>query len=339
MHQAKLERQPYTWGRRILIGLAMSALAMAEMDLSGQWVGGPFVVNLKQDGNKLTGTVEASADERYPLKDGAIDGDRVTFSIGTFQFDLRLDGDAMKGEMTMEQRSVPLILQRAAAAKAGGALVFEVASVKRSAAGSGSGSNMRLDPGRLTCVGVTLQALLALAYNVKNYQISGPGWLDTERYEIAAKFPAATPVDRVGQILQALLVERFHLAVRRESRDMPVYVLVADKDGFKLKETEIGPSGTSSSPGKMTATKISMPRFAEFLSSQVDRPVLDLTGIRGIFDITLEWARDANAAADTGPSPDIYTAIRQQLGLKLEMRRTPVEMLIVEHADKTPVEN
>jgi uncharacterized protein (TIGR03435 family) len=324
--------------RRVLLGLAVCVLAMAETDLSGKWAGGPFVVNLKQDGNKLTGTVEASADELYPLKDGLIEGDRVTFSIGTFQFDLRLTGDAMKGEMKMEHGSIPLLLQRAAAVNAGGPLVFEVASVKRSPSNSGNAHSLRLDPGRLTCSGVTLKALLELAYNVKNYQISGPEWLETERYEIAARFPAAAPVDRVGQMLQALLEERFKLTARRESKETPVYALVVGKGGLKLKETEMGPGGTAMSPGKVTARKMSMARFAELLSGQVDRPVVNMTGIPGIYDFTLEWAQDAQAALDAGPAVDIYTAVAQ-LGLKLEKRQVPVEMLFIDQAEKLPVDN
>jgi uncharacterized protein (TIGR03435 family) len=139
-------------------------------------------------------------------------------------------------------------------------------------------------------------------------------------------------------MLQALLVERFRLIARRESEETPVYALVAGKGGFKLKETEMGPGGTSISPGKLAATKMSMARFAEFLSGQVDRPVVNMTGIPGIYDFTLEWTQDAQAAPDAGLAADIYAAIAQ-LGLKLEKRQAPVEMLIIDHVQKLPVDN
>jgi uncharacterized protein (TIGR03435 family) len=163
--------------------------------------------------------------------------------------------------------------------------------------------------------------------------------LDTERYEVTAKFPAVTGFGEARQMLQTLLTERFQLAVRRESKEMPVYALVVGKDGFRLKETEMGAGGSSSAPGKLTATKMSLNQFAELLSGQLDRPVVDFTGIHGAYDFTLQWAPDTNANSDPGPAADIYVAIQQQLGLKLETRKAPVEMLIIEHANKAPVEN
>jgi uncharacterized protein (TIGR03435 family) len=324
--------------RKLLLGLAMCALAMAETGVSGKWVGGPFLFTLQQDGNKLSGTGGPGASEQYPLKNGVIEGGRATFSIGTFQFDLHLEGATIKGEVKMEGQTYPVILQRAEAAKAGGPAAFEVASVKPSPP-EVHGSTMHLDPGRLTCSGASLKELIQRAYNIKNYQISGPDWLDTERYEIAAKFPGTYGVDQVVQALQALLVERFRLTVHRESKEMAVYGLVVGKGGFKFQETEIGAGGISGYRGKLVAKKVSMARLAEFLSTRVDRPVIDMTGISGIYDFTLEWAPDGNAPADSGPTADIYTAIEQQLGLKLETRKAPVEMLVIDHAEKVPIEN
>jgi uncharacterized protein (TIGR03435 family) len=113
---------------------------------------------------------------------------------------------------------------------------------------------------------------------------------------------------------------------------MPVYALVIGKGGLKMKEVEMGPGSSNLSGTKLTARKITMARFAEHLSGLVDRPVVDMTGSPGVYDYDLEWTKDA-------AGPEIYTAIQQQLGLRLETRKAPVEMLVIDRAEKTPIEN
>ncbi|SPE36443.1 conserved exported hypothetical protein [Candidatus Sulfopaludibacter sp. SbA3] len=167
--------------RKLILGLILCGLAIAETDLTGKWTGGPFHLNLKQNGNKLTGTAGPGDSEQYPLLDGVIDGDHVTFHVGTIQFDLKVEGATIKGEMKADTQAIPVILQRVDAQQAAGPPLFEVASIKPSPSEEGRGSNMRLDPGRLTCSGVTLKRLLMRAYNLRDYQISGPEWLDSER--------------------------------------------------------------------------------------------------------------------------------------------------------------
>jgi uncharacterized protein (TIGR03435 family) len=137
---------------------------------------------------------------------------------------------------------------------------------------------------------------------------------------------------------QALLAERFKMAVHRETKDLPVYALVVAKEGFKLKEVELGHGGFSAGRGQMKASSMPLAAFAQRLSQVVDRPVLDQTGIQGAFNFTVEWSpEDDTTASPTGPS--LFTALQQQLGLKLEARRGSVEVLVVERADRVPIEN
>jgi uncharacterized protein (TIGR03435 family) len=123
--------------------------------------------------------------------------------------------------------------------------------------------------------------------------------------------------------LQALLAERFRLAVHRETKVVPAYVLAVSKSGLKLKEAADGPNkGTMSmSRGKLTAHGISIESLARNLSGNLGSPVVDLTGIQGLFDLTLEWAPDSSDTAEPSAGPSIFTALQEQLGLKLEAQR------------------
>jgi uncharacterized protein (TIGR03435 family) len=324
--------------KRLLLGILMSLPVLAQTDISGKWTGSQFTITFKQDGAKLTGTAGPNSSQQFPLQDAVIDGDHVTFRIGTFSFDLHIDGKVIRGQANLGGTPSPVILERAEALASGQTLAFEVASVKRSPPDAQQGSQSKLDPGHVTFTGATLQALIRRAYDVKNYQISGPDWINTDRYEISAKFPAKYGVDQIVVMLQNLLADRFKLTIRRDTKEMPVYALVLGKGGLKnARETEIGPGGTSLNRGKLTATKINMARLAETLSGQVDRPVIDMTGLTAIYDLTLEWAPDQTAASENGP--DIYTALQQQLGLRLEPRKAPMEVLVVERAERSPTEN
>jgi uncharacterized protein (TIGR03435 family) len=147
--------------------------------------------------------------------------------------------------------------------------------------------------------------------------------------------PARTERTRVA--LQALLAERFQLAVHRETKTMPAYVLVVAKSGFKLKETKDDGRGMdmSANHGKLTFHKVSMESFARNLAGNLNSPVVDMTGIKGVFDLTLEWAQDE---AEPGSGPSIFSALQEQLGLKLETQKAPVEMLVIDRIEK-PSEN
>src|SRR5260370_21071171 len=149
------------------------------------------------------------------------------------------------------------------------------------------------DPGRINYTNVNLRCVLPKAFEVKSYQISGPSWLDTERFNIMATFPANTPKDQVALMLQSLLVERFKLKFHREKKDLPVYALVVGKNGPKLpKAEEGGPGGDKPMmlmrPVRMEAKKMSMANFLVMLSDLVYRPVIERTSLPGCYEVTLD---------------------------------------------------
>jgi len=225
---------------------------------------------------------------------------------------------------------------------------FEVASVKAAA----SGNRTRIDflpGGRLTVTSMALKTLLSVAYDLREFQIAGgPEWMTSARYDVTAKTesPSATTQEMV-RMLRTLLTERFKLAVRSEMKDLPVYELVVDSGGLKLADsadtTKLTLDGGN---GRAHGTKVTMGVLSQFLSMQVGRPVIDRTGVSGAYDLTLTWVPDTNptpsspdnprAADSSGPS--IFTAVQEQLGLKLTSRRGPVPSIVIEHAER-PTEN
>jgi uncharacterized protein (TIGR03435 family) len=334
-----------------LVSLVACVSALAAADVSGRWASAPMYVILKQDGNKLSGSGGPTEKQQMVTFDnGTVEGDRIMFKVGPYQFDLRLNGDEMRGEMKSGSETQPVFLKRVTDRPNAGLRSFEVASVKRSPppAGEGINSSMRLDPGRLTCTNVSLKKLIYESYGVKDFQVSGPGWLGTEIYDIAATLPPGTTGDDVRLMIQTLLAERFKLTLHRDSKDMPVYALVVGKGGSKLEEVEFGPGGTSGRPGQLTATKIPIRNLTEFLSRITARPVLDMTGLKGFYTFTLNYAPDETSSAPAPGAPPIpestvgaslFSAIQEQLGLKLEARKAPVEILVIDHAEKVPSAN
>jgi uncharacterized protein (TIGR03435 family) len=335
--------------RVFLAGLLACAAALSATDVSGRWASPPVYLILKQDGNKLSGTGGPTEKQQMvTLDNGTVEGDRVAFRAGSMQFNLQLNGDEMKGEMKNGADSTPVFLRRVTD-RANGHRAFEVASVKRAPppAGGGINSSMRLDPGRFTCTNVTLKKLMVESYGVKDYQVSGPDWLGTELYDITATLPPGTTGDDVRLMIQALLTDRFKLALHRDSKELPVYALVVGKGGSKLQEVEFGRGSTSGSPGKLTATRIAIRNLTEFLSRQTGRPVLDMTGLTGFYNFTLNFTPEAAPSVpspetpipESAVGPSLFSAVQEQLGLKLEPRKAPVEILVVDHAEKVPTEN
>jgi uncharacterized protein (TIGR03435 family) len=334
-----------------LASLLICSAAFAQADVSGKWASAPIYLILKQEGSKLSGSAGPTEKEQILTFDnGTVERDRITFKVGSFQFSLNLVGDEMKGEMTNGTGPSPVFLKRVTDRSNAGPRSFEVASVKRSPppTGNGIGSTMRLDPGRLTCSNVSLKKLIYESYGVKDYQVSGPDWLGTEIYDITATLPPGVTRDDVQLMIQNLLAERFKLTLHRDTREMPVYALVAGKGGSKLQEVEFARGSTSASHGKLVATTIPIRNLTEFLSRQTGRPVLDMTGLKGFYSFTLTYTpEDAPAAPgpDSGPvaesavGPSLLNALQEQLGLKLEARKAPVEILLVDHAEKVPTEN
>jgi uncharacterized protein (TIGR03435 family) len=220
---------------------------------------------------------------------------------------------------------------------------FEVASVKltqhgRTVDGSSHSTVGNTDQGSFSASNASLQMLLGWAYDVKDYQISGPDWLksDDARYDISAKAPAGASSRQMPEMLKALLAERFKVALHRETRTLPIYALVTAKGGPKLHEAPAdGHSSTNSRGGHITAQHVSMVDLGDSLSRQLGRAVIDQTGLKGAFDFTLEYAADD---ADTS-RPSIFTALQEQLGLRLEATKGPVEVLVIDRAERVPTEN
>ena len=297
------------------------------------------------------------------------------------------------------------------------AQTFEVASIKPAQPptpdGQGrifmrgpSGGPGTRDPGRVNLPFMSLKSLIMLAYDVKNYQITGPQWLDTERFDVTATMPPDTTKEQYRIMLQNLLIERFKMTVHKESKELPMYSLIVNKGGPKLKETalkatpadgdgpprpplgppKIGPDGFPVMPAEMSqrpgmpmmmmpgrarlmATSQSMQDLANRLTAQLNRPVIDNTGLTAKYDFVLTYAPDPNeglggrggaglglavrapapAGAAGGPDntfiPDgeapqpLFGALQSQLGLKLDPKKGDVEIVVIDKMEKAPVEN
>jgi uncharacterized protein (TIGR03435 family) len=224
---------------------------------------------------------------------------------------------------------------------------FEVASVKVKALATTDGAwrgreNVGNTPASLTMENVRLRSAMAWAYRVEGAQIYGPTWLDSERYDIFAKAGSAVGEDRLRLMLQKLLADRFRLTFHRDTKEMAAYVLVPAKGGSKLHESAgEGESGVTSTL-KMTATakRTTLAQFAGLLSTELQTPVIDRTGLKGEYDFTINVAPYVTGDLKPEEIPGILgQAMEEQLGLKLELRRTAVEMLMVDHAERMPVEN
>ena len=227
---------------------------------------------------------------------------------------------------------------------------FEVASVKPNKSGDRAPWRFAGSRGGITATNVTLQFLITNAYDVRDHQISGgPSWLNSERYDIVAKGTVDNPTPAKNrQMLKTLLADRFQLRLRRESKELPVYALVVGKNGPKFHEADgATPGGMNYGRGRITARKASMEDFAKRLESELGRTVVNRTALKGDFAFEMEWIPDTGqplgllgpspAPADTS-GPSVFTALQEQLGLKLEPQKGPVEILVIDHAEK-PSEN
>lgn len=234
---------------------------------------------------------------------------------------------------------------------------FEVASAKPAGTGGGSPSTT-IDPSIVSFRNTSFKSLLIRAFRLRNYQIEGPGWIGSERYDVVAKLPEGAPRNQVPAMLQDLLAARFRLVTRRETRQEDVFVLSVGKDGPKLtkSQADFGPELSLSSnlvadrlaPSAeglaMPATTLAM--FANTLATLCGRPVLDETGIEGVFDINLHAParaiRESAAPPADGqasePANTLAAAIKE-LGLNWSTRKAPIEHLVVVSASKAPAGN
>jgi uncharacterized protein (TIGR03435 family) len=230
--------------------------------------------------------------------------------------------------------------------KNGAALSFEVASVKSNTSGLLSPTGMSVNPGQLTATNAALAFLVMRAYDVQDYQISGPPWLrGADRYDIAAKAETSSSSDHMMLMLQTLLVDRFKLAVHRESKEGAMYTMVVAKNEPRLVEGKDGEeSHLSDTPTNEPAQgivrhfvgkKTSMCQLAQRLSNNLRRPVLDTTGLTRDYDFDVKWVSDKGTASSMdGYFDPLLTALQAQLGLRLEARKGQVEILVIDHAEK-----
>lgn len=265
-------------------------------------------------------------------------------------------------------------------------LEFEVASIKPSAP---AGANrvlggMHIDGSHVNWTFLSLKDYIVVAYRVRIYQISGPDWLGSQRFDIAAKLPAgSSPKDAAG-MLQALLADRFQIKIHHEQRDFAVYGLVIGKGGLKMKESADSGAPTTppgsgsvaavSVPGGVTVNysngstftfadnkfeghKLSATFMADAMARFTDRPVVDMTGLKSNYDFVIELSPEdframgirAAIAAGAQIPPQVLQQVEssgdslanalENLGLKLEPRKAPIDVLVVDHAEKTPTEN
>ena len=219
---------------------------------------------------------------------------------------------------------------------------FEVASIKPSIAEPGSGSGIATGIGRLTGRNVTLKRCMRSAYNVPESQVfGGPKWIDEDRYDIDAM--AAGPAgDRdMMPMLETLLAERFKLVFHRETRPLPGYALVVGKKGLAARRSLPGASSVSASTRRSIEAKgCDMGCLSRKLAEVLHVPVSDSTTIKGEFDFKLEFlpedleAKPASAGDATAPGLSIFAALEEQLGLKLEARKVPMRVLVIDSAEK-----
>jgi uncharacterized protein (TIGR03435 family) len=233
-------------------------------------------------------------------------------------------------------------------------LAFEVASIKPWQPG-GQGGGIRAMPGGQSYVaqGATLRLMIMLMYKVADSQIvGGPAWMNSDRWDVNAKAEHPSNIDQLHEMYQTLLADRFQLRFHMETKEQTAYAVTVDKSGSKMKKNlspepfdfPLKPNG----PGKLLAQHLDMKYFCWWLGQPLQAPVVNLTGLNGFYDFTLELPppdpdrlkAEGDRKAEGGrPDPsDLFAAIRDQLGLKVEMRKAPVPIMVIDHAEK-PGEN
>lgn len=220
---------------------------------------------------------------------------------------------------------------------------FEVASVKIDRSLSSYG-DMNYGPGHLMLTNSTLAGLVTWAYGVKDYQVlAAPSWFRSDRYDVNAKARGAPDLAHLKLLLQALLAERFHLTLHKETRQLSVFTLNVGEHGSRMKPAP-GPvppglpqiTGRSNATHKeLTGLHATVAQLISSLSWDMDRPIVDYSSLTGTYDFKLEWTPDAADPAVIS----LFTAIKEQLGLRLESAKGPVDVLVIDRADRIPTAN
>jgi uncharacterized protein (TIGR03435 family) len=248
-----------------------------------------------------------------------------------------------------------VILSSVAAAQAPVKLPeFEVSDVQVSkSADPRPGKGRMLPGGRLELPNQTIKNMMVAAFSVQEDMITGgPSWLDSDRFDVVAKAPNGAPRETLFLMLQSLLADRFKLAIHREDKPMPVYALVVGKNGPKLQKASGGEMTCEwKMPGngrvQRECKNITMQQLAVDLPkwgmARVDLPVVDLTEIPGTWDLTLEWSTPSGDGKGEASSAElagttVFDAM-SQVGLKLESRKRPMPVIVVDHAERIPTAN
>ena len=219
---------------------------------------------------------------------------------------------------------------------------FEVSTVRPNVSGTG-GNQVGVSGQTLTMRNVTLNICLKVAYDLQDSQVVGPESINSDRFDIVAK--AGSPIQSQEQMklmLQSLLTDRFHLQLHREQREMSVYALVVGKGGPKFSKSVGEGSPSLMGKGTLIARFAPMKAFAAFLSGPMQRPVVDMTGLEGKYDFKFDLMAYAPPDLQPGQNPDVATMVlgglEPELGLKLESRKVPISVLVIDHLEK-PSEN
>jgi uncharacterized protein (TIGR03435 family) len=230
-------------------------------------------------------------------------------------------------------------------------LLFEVASIRphvSGAPGSTGRTGIQDDAGRVRIENLSLMGLIAISYGLKGReQTVGPGWLNTDTFDVVAKPPAGYKPEQLQYLLRNLLIDRFKLSVHHETRPMSAFALVVAKGGPKLRESEGPRTYLIGRPGLIEGKQRSMSELADTLANLLGARVVNQTGLSARYDLKLEWTPDtspqpptgADAGAAAEPELSLFTALQQQLGLRLESQKIPTDMVVVDHIERVPTEN
>jgi len=250
--------------------------------------------------------------------------------------------------MVARAAEIPVLLCVLAVMGAGQSPQFEVASVKpvdRSKLGNAIQMNIgTVRREEVTFGNAMLNDCIRFAYGMaSDTQIAGPDWIKSLEflYDVIAKGAPGTSREQLQAMMQTLLAERFKLVTHREQKEMSYFALVPAKGGPKIQPVKEFPDGFrgTTSGGRINSI-LQMPMLAYLLSRfERDRPIIDQTGLRGMYEVKLEWTLEQLQNTDAAPGPSLFTALNEQLGLKLEARKGPVEILVVDSAEKVPTEN
>ena len=218
---------------------------------------------------------------------------------------------------------------------------FEVATIKPTDPNS-TREGFPFDGHHVACFGETVENMLLMAYGIHTRQIvDAPEWLSKDHYDVegVSDVPGEPSVAQTQEMFRKLLADRFHLRFHEEKRDLPIYALTIAKGGPNLAPTKPGEhlnQGSRQNGGRRTLKFTNMPMryFALNMNFYLDRPMIDQTGLTGSYDFTVTYTFDTSRVDDTDPAPSLFTAVKEQLGLKLEAVRGPAPVYVIDHAER-----